>query len=466
VILFSDGLKIFSRSEPSGSSRILFAMRRLLDLANRASVVINTMDARGLQVLGITAADSTANLTPQQVEERLSRRRGEYFDSQEGLDYLASQTGGLAIRNTNDLSGGIKRVLEDQSGYYLIGYRPDDSTFDRVNGRTKFHRVSLKIKRPGNYKVRMRTGFFGVSDENLQPARQTPQQQLIGALISPFSASGVQLRLTSLFANDANVGSVMRSFLHVKASDLTFTKEPDGTHKAVFDIMAITFGDNGTIVDQLGYTNTMRLKDDVLAKVLKGGLTYNVTVPVKKKGAYQLRTALRDHESGRIGSATQFIDVPEFKKDRLTTSGLLLKGMSYEQYKKNLALTTFASDADNTKQEQDPLATPAVRQFERGMALVYVFVIYNPKLDKATAKPQVKTQVRLFRNGELIFSGNEIPFDVGTQTDLRRLGAGGAILLGTDMKPGEYVFQIVVTDLLANDKRRTTTQWMDFEIVK
>jgi VWFA-related protein len=466
IILFSDGIRIFSRSEPTGNSRILFAMRRLLDLANRASVVINTMDARGLQVLGLTAADSTANMTPQQVEERLSQRRWDFFDSQSGLDYLASQTGGLAIRNTNDLSGGIKRVMEDQSGYYLIGYRPDDSTFDRVNGRTKFHKVSLKIKRPGKYNVRMRTGFFGVSDENLQSPRQTPQQQLVAALLSPFSASGVQLRLTSLFANDAKVGSIMRSFLHVKGTDLTFTREPDGKYQAVFDILAVTFGDNGTIVDQSGFTQTLRLKDDVYQKVLKGGLTYNVTVPIKKSGAYQLRTALRDQGSGKVGSATQFINVPDFKKDRLTTSGLLLKGMPFEQYKKNLDTTAFSGSGDSTKQETDPMATTAVRQFRTGMAMVYAFVIYNAKIDKATGKPQLKTQARLFRNGELVFSGQETPFEIATPEDLRRLGVGGAIFLGADMKPGEYVFQIVVTDLLVNDKRRTTTQWMDFEIVK
>ena len=58
----------------------------------------------------------------------------------------------------------------------------------------------------------------------------------------------------------------------------------------------------------------------------------------------------------------------------------------------------------------------------------------------------------------------EIPFDPSQQTDLKRLTAGGAIQLGADMAPSEYVLQITVNDLLADQKHRTAAQWMDFEI--
>jgi hypothetical protein len=34
------------------------------------------------------------------------------------------------------------------------------------------------------------------------------------------------------------------------------------------------------------------------------------------------------------------------------------------------------------------------------------------------------------------------------------------------LQPGEYVLQVVVTDALAPEKRRTATQWIDFEVVK
>ena len=464
VVLFSDGLRLWNRSDPFAESRVLGAIRVLLDVANRASVVINTMDARGLQVLELGAADSTANMSQQDVLDRLSQRRADFLDSQQGLDYLAAETGGLSIRNTNDLGAGIKKIVDYHSGYYLIGYRPDDSTFDRDKGRTKFHRVSLKVKRPGNYDVRMRAGFFGVTDDAIKP-NQTPRQQLVSALLSPFSSAGVQLRLTSLFANDSKIGSLMRSFLHVKASDLTFTKESDGTHKAEFDILAIIFGDNGNVVGQFSYRQTIRVKQTSIEKVLRNGFTYNVMVPIKKPGAYQLRTALRDLASSKVGSASQFIEVPDIKKDRLLTSGLLLKGMSRDVYLKNIAAAPD-EPPDRSVDENNPAANAAVRQFQRGMALLYGFAVYNAKIDKATDKPQLKTQVRLFRNGELVFTGNEIPFEVKNQSDMKRLTLGGAVQLGTAMQPGEYVLQVIVMDMLREEKKRVATQWMDFELVK
>jgi hypothetical protein len=46
------------------------------------------------------------------------------------------------------------------------------------------------------------------------------------------------------------------------------------------------------------------------------------------------------------------------------------------------------------------------------------------------------------------------------------LTASGALILGIDPVPGEYVLQIIVTDSLADKKYCVATQSMDFEIVK
>src|SRR5205085_2776726 len=185
----------------------------------------------------LTAADNTNGMSQQQIAQQIQVRQDSFSDSQSGLVYLAQQTGGIAIRNNNDLSAGIRKVLDDQKGYYLIGYRPDESTFDPKTGRRTFRKISIKVKRPG-VMVRSRTGFFGVTDEESVPRPRTLGQQMITALTSPFAESGIRLRLTSLYANDPKSGSFMRSMLHIEAHDLTFTDEPDCSHKTVIDILA------------------------------------------------------------------------------------------------------------------------------------------------------------------------------------------------------------------------------------
>ncbi|MCA1614934.1 MAG: hypothetical protein LC795_15050 [Acidobacteria bacterium] len=130
---------------------------------------------------------------------------------QAGLSLLAEKTGGTAVHNSNDLSAGIRRVTDDAAGYYLIGYQPDEATFDAKTGRRLFHKLSLKVSRPGRYRVRMRDGFFGVPEEEAGTPPGTPRDQIAGALLSPFGASGVRVQLTSLFANDAKAGSYTRS---------------------------------------------------------------------------------------------------------------------------------------------------------------------------------------------------------------------------------------------------------------
>jgi hypothetical protein len=100
------------------------------------------------------------------------------------------------------------------------------------------------------------------------------------------------------------------------------------------------------------------------------------------------------------------------------------------------------------------------------MMMQYAYVIYNAIMDKTTGRPQVQTQLRLFRDGKLIFTGRLQPADLSNQPDLKRLAGGGGLQLGNEMVPGEYILQVAVTDPLAKDKYRVASQWIDFEIVK
>lgn len=464
VILLSDGFRLYNRDE--NSQRVLESLRRLTDLANRASVVIYTIDARGLQTLMLTAADNVSDQTPQQIEEALDARRQEMFDTQQGLQYLAQETGGFGIRNSNDLGRGIRRVLDDQRGYYLLGYVPDYSTFKLDRGLRKFHKIAVKVKTAG-LNVRSRKGFYGIPEEVARPARRTPAQQVIGALMSPFTSGDVHLKLTSLYGHDPKAGSIVRSLLHIDPRDLSFTMKPDGSHEAVIDLVAVTFTDNGRIVQQEGRTYTLKVDDRHFAELMQRGFLYTVNVPVKKAGAYQLRVAVRDSESERVGSANQFIEVPDIGKKRLTLSGVVISGNNPARLRTaQQAADQTATDKEGAVEDADPLAGPSMRLVRRGMELDYAFMIYNAQPEPKTNQLQLEYQVLLLKDGRQVFAGKATPIPVGQVTDLKHIPASGGLVLGTDLEPGEYVLQVIVTDKLAKEKSRVATQWMDFELVK
>ena len=82
-------------------------------------------------------------------------------------------------------------------------------------------------------------------------------------------------------------------------------------------------------------------------------------------------------------------------------------------------------------------------------------------------KPQLQTQLRLFRDAKEVFIGKPLAFNPGQQTNMKSLDGGGRLLVGTALPPGQYVLQVTVTDALAKNKRYSAaTQWIDFEIVK
>jgi hypothetical protein len=255
----------------------------------------------------------------------------------------------------------------------------------------------------------------------------------------------------------------MRSLLHINANDLTFVDLPGGAHQAEFDVVAITFGDNGRLVDQVGQGYTLRSSADDYARLRQEGFVFFLTVPTKKAGAYQLRAALRDRGSQHVGSASQFIDVPDIKKNRLTISGILVNAT-------DPGTTNSSPSSPNLPKKEPDSSTlsvnAATRQLKRGQILQYSVIIYNARLDKATAKPQFHTQMRLFRDGQLIFTGKDTPLGDVAQPDPKRITILGGVKLGADLVPGEYVLQITATDPLAEEKHRVATQWIDFEIVK
>jgi hypothetical protein len=466
VVLMSDGFGLFRSGDSQANFRVLEAVRRLVDTANRASVIVYTIDPRGLQTTGLTAADNTAFSTRGEVAQVIADRGTHLFESQGGLNYLANQTGGFFVRNTNNVSDGVARVLDDQKGYYLIGYVPEHSTFSAVQAKRTFHNINLKVKRAGLL-VRSRTGFYGVSDEGAGPASSEGAQQIVKALTSPFTAGDIHVKLTSLFGHEPKEGSFMRSIMHIDARDISFTEEQDGSHKGVVEVVAFTFGSNGEIVGREARGYNLSVSKGGFQKLLDQGFTYALNVPIKKPGGYQLRVAVRDPRAERVGSASQFIEVPDVGTNRLTLSGLVVSGYDPAKAKSpSGAQGDQTSSNDGTVDSIDTATTPAVRMLKRGTYLDYGFLIYNAQLDPATRKPQLESQLLMLKDGKPVFTGKMMPLGVGEEPDWKHIPASGRLRLGDELSPGEYMLQIIVVDKLAKEKYRWVTQWMDFEIAK
>ena len=86
------------------------------------------------------------------------------------LGTLAIDTDGIAIVDTNDLDGGARRIVDDLSSYYLLGYYSANA---RLDG--KFRSIKVRVKQPG-MAVRARRGYKAATPEELTRGREVTGQ--------------------------------------------------------------------------------------------------------------------------------------------------------------------------------------------------------------------------------------------------------------------------------------------------
>lgn len=473
VFLLSDSIPMFeaesglkgANSSPMSTMKIgggLGVMRDLIDSANRASVVFNTIDVRGPlnpfgeksaqdAIEGMGGRDGNMNETAKTD----ATRSGAISNSQSGMSYLANQTGGRFYDDTNDLSVPVRRALSLEKGYYLIGYQPDEDTFKDK----RFNKIEIKVKQPG-LNVRSRSGFFGVTDESLRPKKRTGDSELYEAITSPLPNSGLDLQLTAFFANEETSGSYVRTFLHLDGQQISFVDEPNGIKKGVFDVVAVTLNEKNEVVEDFNGTHTIRFPAVNLEDVRQNGLIYTAQIPVKKPGVYNFRVALRDVTSKQLGSAGQQIEVPDLKKNSLVLSELTIGEVALRDGKPTMPPV---QKAENAFSAVTTVANPAIRHFRPGAVLGYSYKIYNAELDKATHQPKLTVHVRVFREGQVMIEGAPQAAELEPQADLMRVSDYGYLQLPTGALTGTYALQIIIRDLTSN---KVTSQWIDFEVVR
>ena len=467
VILLSDGFRIYpssdtsaGRGEATGSGnadfdnvdRVLQSLRLLVEQANRSSVVIYSIDAKGLQPFmpgPSTGGRPSASSYSQAVQSNQETREGPAF--------LAQQTGGFMITDTNDLNIGIQEALYDQQSYYLLGFDPEDGKFDQ-----RRHTIKLKVTRPG-LTVRSRSGFYGVNDVEKTVAAAKPKtrgEQIFSAMLAPLGERALSLRMTPYFFNSKKDGSLVRALFYIDAGKLTFKDAPDGRKTVDLDLAAFAFNDAGETVDVAAHRLALSFDAAQYERALKNGVAYRADFDLKEPGAYQFRAALRDAATGAVGSASQFIQIPDLKKQGLALSGLVLTAAKSEA-----GVVAARSDTTEAGQAQtaDLQASPYVRHFPRTGEVQYGAAVYNASVDKKTAQTELTLQMEIYRDGKPVYQLPARRIEPAPKADAKHFDYVGRLRLN-QFPEGDYLLRLVVTDALAKKKYARAEQWMDFSV--
>jgi hypothetical protein len=235
----------------------------------------------------------------------------------------------------------------------------------------------------------------------------------------------------------------LHTVVHIDASGVTFQDAAGGARSAELEIATLMFGEQGREIDRNAWTSTARLSAEEYKIAVTSGFLQTFTIPVKTPGAFQLRVAVRDKVSGKVGSVGQFVDVPRIGKDRLALSGIRLEraGAGSESHRESV-----------------------LRVFHTGGTVTYGYQVLNATLDPASRKPQLEADLRMYRDGKPFWERKTAPLDPGDQTDMAHLLAGGNFRVGASLTPGDYLMEVVVTDKLARGGARTATQSVDFQV--
>lgn len=137
-----------------------FRLREISEQANRSNVTFYPIYARGL-----VGFDSDIGPEPPPT---LQQDRANLNARHDSMRSLADFTDGTYVINTNNIDAAMKRITDDLSSYYLLGYY---STNSKLDGR--FREITVRVKRPGT-RVRARRGYRGRTAEDVLSGTSGP----------------------------------------------------------------------------------------------------------------------------------------------------------------------------------------------------------------------------------------------------------------------------------------------------
>jgi len=409
------------------ASNVRDKLDHVIDAAQRAGVVVYTIHAAGL--VNSSFVDP-GNNRPMDSQGRLDMASvGELTANQDALSAIASDTGGRSLRGMNFFGKWVSTVLDETSNYYVVAWRPENEE----EKLPKFRNVKITIVDQPELTVRAPKGYVAgpqpdapkttTAAKNDKP--KTPDAQLRDALSDFYPAGGLPTLLSLTYLNTPANGLVVTSSIEIAGA---------GAEPATIKLAGVVLNDKGKIASS--FKNQLNI--DAPKSGGSGSIFYNHHTPLAP-GIYQFRVAAREEKSGRVGSAIQWIVIPDLAKSQLALSSVLLGGQVLED--KNTPHVQLSVD----------------HIFPRLSQMGYWVFVYNAKRD-ASGKPQITVQTQVLRDGQAVLSSQKKVSNAGP--DLERIPFGEELALKT-LAPGKYDLKVTVTDGIAGT---STSQLADFTV--
>jgi VWFA-related protein len=198
----------------------------LTSQANAQEVSLYSIDATGLTPLDGFDAESSYSRDPTAASLGAS-------NYQASLTYMADATGGLAVVNTNDVTGGLERIADDLFNYYSMGYTVNTSGEDRV------HRIKVELTDGQGYDLRFRRRFVERSHES------QIQDRVMTSLVVDIDDNPMAVELAALQVQPGSSETWIAP-LHLSLDLSTIALMPEGDDELVGRIVVfIGAGDDG-----------------------------------------------------------------------------------------------------------------------------------------------------------------------------------------------------------------------------
>lgn len=439
IFVISDGFYL-NRSVVGETQKL----KEVTSAAQRAGAVIYSIQASGLSS---SYPDAKADLRQGSRMPMNLPRAGNDQDLQAPLYTLAVDTGGRGLFNSNSIDDSIKQGLHETSEYYLIAWRPE--TADQKTD--SFKEIHLTVKDRPDLSVRVHKSYLvsgpGSAAASAKPTKTSPtvssassntpetvpaaasateiNDKIAEALSQFYPVAELPTSVNARFSDTADQGSQIMVGTEISTGRL-FSGSPEDRQPHTVDLLGIVLNDNGkTVASFRG-----QLSADPTTGVANPSIAQTTEIKLKP-GIYQVRVAARDQKSGLIGSAVQWVVIPDLTEKRLALSSL------------------FVGD-----RKGQPVSDPRVplsinHHFTNDSRLRFFASIYNAARGQdSSGKPDVGMQMRIFRDDQVIFTGPVVKAGTDGIDDLFRIPYAAEISLRT-LKAGAYVLQLTASDNVA-----------------